>query len=226
MKQFITIALAGAALSSACWSYDSPTAPTAAAPPTGGGITGVVYEVTAAGRQPIADVGVDMSATYQVRPPQVSTDGAGRFVFPGSTPTLGQKLVAQKAGYSQPCRQPVENANADQDIHLVRDDLLSRTGMPSAFPVVGTVLSGTVFEQKSFGRQPVTGAAVTLDTSGGLGWAPSAQTRTGPDGRFALCNVGATGGSDLWVVLDGYVDVVRALPTTLPDTFQIELRPR
>jgi hypothetical protein len=232
MKQSLTIAVAGAALSSACWAYDSPTAPTPALPagmatvPEVVTVTGVVYEVTAAGRRPLADVGIDMSHSFEIWPPEVWTDGEGRFVLRASASALEQKLVAYKEGYSQPCRRPVEQATAEHDIHLVRNDLLTRAGMPAPFPVVGTMVNGTVFEQHAHGRQPVSGAAVTLDTSGGLGWAPAAQTRTGPDGGFVLCNVGATRGVDLVVVRDGYRDLVQTLPTTLPDALQIELRPR
>ena len=234
MKSSITIAVASAALSSACWSYDSPTAPTPVLPagmvtvpvPVNITVTGVVYEVTAAGRQPLADVGIDMSHSFEVWPPEVWTDGDGRFVLPASASALEQKLVTYKEGYSQPCRQPVEQATAEHDIHLVSNDLLTRAGLPHPFPVIGTIVNVTVFEQHPHGRQAVSGATVTLDSSGGLGWAPAAQTRTGPDGGFVLCNVGATRGLDLWVVRDGYRDLVQTLPTTLPDALQIELRPR
>jgi hypothetical protein len=171
-------------------------------------LSGVVYEATAVGRQPLAEVRIDVSAEYQTLPPAVVTDAAGRY----SVEVLaGQnlKIIAERPGYSQPCRVPVARGVTEQDVYLVSDATLAMSGIPSTMPTVPPILTGRVFERTSQGPRPISDAAVIGDFSGGNGWAPSATTKTDPDGRYSLCNVDnkVGGGLLLLVSKPGYTSV-------------------
>ncbi len=96
-------------------------------------------------------------------------------------------MRAEKVGYSQPCRTPV--AGTTVDIHVVSDALLSTSGIPASLPITQPTLSGRIVEQTPLGVQPVTGARVTADFSGGMGWEPSASTTSDRDGGYLLCGV-------------------------------------
>jgi len=188
----------------------------------------VVYEVTAAGRRPLGGVGIDMSLEDESHLPQVTTDGDGRYTFP-MLPSLalsGQKLIAVKAGYSQPCRVQVVPGIRNHDIHLVSNVTLATAGMPASFPIVPPVLSGAVFEQTPAGRQPIAGASIILDFSGGMDWAPSARTTTDPQGRYVLCNVEVRTGFGLsaLVAKEGYASAFVDVTVRPPNSFDFELK--
>jgi hypothetical protein len=100
----------------------------------------------------------------------------------------GGKLIATKAGYKQPCRVPVK-PGINNDVYLVSDATLAATGVPSSMLVLEPRLSGRVFERTSQGPQPVPGASLVLDFTGGDGWAPSATTMSDAMGRYMLCGV-------------------------------------
>ena len=196
-----------------------PTASPVPLPPSD--VTGIVYEMTSAGARPLAGVGIDMSPEYQSWPPTVMTDAEGRYSVPGMG---GGKLVAEKTGYSQPCRVPV--TGREHDIYLVPNDFLSTAGMPASFPVVAPVLDGSVFEQTPEGRQPIAGASIILDFTGGDGWAPSARTTTDALGRYLLCNVVDINhlGIAALVSKAGYRGAILPVTVRPPGTFDIELR--
>lgn len=232
---FVALALLGTACGETARTPSAPSRPLTAAgaapsPSTpNSAVTGVVYEVTAAGRRPLGGVGIDMSAGYQSWPPQVTTDGDGRYTFPTVLPSLalsGQKLIAEKAGYSQPCRVQVVPGIRDHDIHLVSNVTLATAGMPASFPIVPPVLNGAVFEQTPAGRQPIAGASIILDFTGGMGWAPSARTTTDPRGRYVLCNVevGTGFGLSALVAKEGYASAFVDATVRPPNSFDIELK--
>jgi hypothetical protein len=214
----------------------SPVAPSAPLPPNSTtlpptpaqfNITGVVYETSADGRRPLAGVGIDVSVEYQSWRPQTTSDAEGRYSISGMSPTLALKLIATKAGYSQPCRLPIIATNQVHDVYLVSNEVLSTTGVPPTLSVVQPTLSGLVFEQTPEGRRPISGAAVIGDFTGGMGWAPSATTRTDTSGRYVLCNVvDASGlGLALLVSKEGYDNAfVSVYP--LVSSFDVELRRR
>jgi len=191
-----------------------PTSPsgTTVPPATNGGpfiASGIVYEVTAGGLHPLAGVGIDASADYQSFLPQVASDADGRYeVRLGAvrSESVILKLVGVKTGYSQPCRVPITpTANVVRDLYLVSDATLSSTGVPASMPIAPQTLSGVVFERTPAGDRPVAGASVTGDFSSGLGWGPSAQTRSDAEGHYFLCGISQSElGLSLYVTKPGY----------------------
>jgi hypothetical protein len=201
--------------------------PLAGLPTSGVTVTGIVYEVTTDGRRPLADAGVDISPEYQSWPPTLVTDANGRFassVVWGALRHL--KIIASKPDYSQPCRVPVQDAQVDHEVYLVSNELLSATGAPSSMPTAAPVLTGRVFERASNGEQPVVRASITLDFTGGDGWAPSATTVTDAAGRYLLCNVvDATGlGVAAFVRKTGYRDAFVPVRVHTGGSFDVELQ--
>jgi hypothetical protein len=169
---------------------NSQTPPSASTPALSAPFTlsGVVYESTADGVRPLAGVPLDVSVEYQQWPPKVISDNQGRYSV-----VLGKgqfKVAAQKEGFVQPCRANIDlKQSRVLDIFLVSIDLLAIRGMPLSLPIIEPTLIGLVFERTANGVQPVAGARVLIDFSGGFGLAVSANTVSGPDGRFLLCNV-------------------------------------
>lgn len=204
----------------------SPTPPSATATPPTLTLTGVVYEYTAEGRRPLAGAGIDVSAEYQSFPPKAFSDSEGRYALPGLT-ALQQdwKIVAEKAGYRQPCRTRLSATTVD--LHVVSAAILSTTGIPPSFPVVQPTLTGRVLEATREGLRPVSGVSITGDFSGGLGWGPAASTMSDHDGLYMLCGLHeplSSLGLSLYVSKPGYQPVspyFRDLRTTR--TFDIEL---
>jgi hypothetical protein len=196
-------------------------------PPVGSlAVTGVVYEIIGAGRRPLADVAIDISLEYQSWPATTRTDADGRYRQIVSRGPHPLKLIAEKPGYSQPCRVPIADTNVDQDVYLVSNDTLSNVGVPSSMPIVQPTLTGLVFERTPQGMQPIAGAHVVLDFTGGMGWAPSATTNTDAAGRYLLCNVVDSTGLGWYALVSKpgygnlYVPVIRAST----GSFDVELQ--
>lgn len=222
-------------LAAACrGTQPSPVAPSAipsspAAPPTpaAAAVRGIVYEVTTDERRPLFGAGVDISPEYQSWPPTFVTDADGRFALSAGLGALNPlKIIATKHDYSQPCRVPVRDAQVDHEVYLVSNDLLSATGAPSSMPIAAPVLTGRVFERTSNGEQPVARASITLDFTGGDGWAPSATTITDAAGRYLLCNVVDANrlGIAALVRKTGYGDVFVQVPVHSGGSFDLELQ--
>ena len=207
----------------------SPMAPSEARPappfvPVISTLNGIVYEAGAGSRRPLAAVGLDISVEYQSWPPSTFTDSEGRFTARNVGPDL--KIAATKMGYSQPCRVAVRTPTEPHEVYLVADAVLSTTGIPAAMPVTGPVLTGRVFERTTAGELPVSGASITLDFTGGMGWAPSATTVSDATGHYLLCNVedSTRFGFAVLVRKEGYGDIFTAV--TRLSAFDIELRRR
>jgi hypothetical protein len=175
------------------------------------------------GRRALPDVPLDLSVEYQSWPPSLTTDANGRYTWLGNG--SGLKVVAQKAGYSQPCRVSLRPTTADQDLYVVANETLATSGVPASMPIVGPVLTGRVFERTSNGERPVSGATVILDFTGGMGWARSATTITDAAGRYLLCNVEDVGfGFYAFVSKPGYTEAFVHVNVKPLATFDIELR--
>jgi hypothetical protein len=187
-------------------------------------LNGIVYEVNADSRRPLASVGLDISIEYQSWPPSTFTDSNGRFTRANVGP--GLKIAATKSGYSQPCRVQVRTPTELHEVFLVANELLSSTGIPPGMPITGPVMDGRVFERTAAGERPVSGVSITLDFTGGMGWAPSATTVSDATGRYLLCNVEDSTGLGLAVLVtkEGYGDVFTGV--TRLSAFDIELRRR
>jgi hypothetical protein len=81
-----------------------------------------------------------------------------------------------------------------------------------------------VFERKANGDKPVAGARVIIDFTAGFGWAPSAYTVSGPDGRFLLCNVADLGfGIGISAGISPLRSAFIELSSPLPKTIDIEV---
>ena len=93
-------------------------------------------------------------------------------------------------------------------------------------PITGPVLTGRVFERTEAGDLPVSGAAITLDFTGGMGWAPSATTVSDATGHYLLCNVEDSTRLGLAVLVrkEGYGDIFTGV--TRLSEFDIQLRRR
>ena len=177
-------------------------------------LSGTVYAASASGREPLAGAGIDVSAEFQSQSPFTFSDANGRFSF-DALAGVRLKIVAGKPGFSQPCRVPVNTGTLDHEVYLVSDATLSTAGVPSTMPLRDPVLRGRVVEQTGEGPRPVAGAAVVGDFSGGMGWSPSATTKTDADGRYLLCNADVTAsglGLMLWVTKSGYGDASIDVP--------------
>jgi hypothetical protein len=100
-------------------------------------------------------------------------------------------VLAQKAGYSQPCRPSIEqwrDGVADGvDIHLVADATLETSGRPNSLAILPSTLSGVVFEQVPGGVRPISGAKVTADFAWGMSRAGELVTYSDRAGRYFLC---------------------------------------
>ena len=222
----IVVILTGLGCSKAPSSPIAPSEVRAAPPiiPVVSSLNGIVTEVSVDSRRPLASVGLDISVEYQSWPPSTFTDSEGRFTAQNVGP--GLKIAATKTGYSQPCRVPVRTQTEPHEVYLVADEVLSTTGIPPAMPITGPVLTGRVFERTAAGDLPVRGASITLDFTGGMGWAPSATTVSDATGHYLLCNVEDSTGLGFAVLVrkEGYVDIFTDV--TQLSSFDIELRRR
>jgi len=187
-------------------------------------LSGIVYENTANGVRPFASVPLDISSEIQSHTPRVASDDAGRYRLSGLSESA-VKVAAEISGYSQPCRAAVIlKGDAVLDVHLVSNATLEREGVPSSLRMVDTVVSGRVVEGTPQGIQPVAGVKVTMDFSGGFGWAPSANTVTDQAGRFLLCNVADVGlGLELVAGKGGYALALVPVNLTTSKHYDIEL---
>jgi hypothetical protein len=209
----------------------APTTPSPTAPSS---LSGVVYESTSGGRRPLAGAGIDVSPEDQQWSPETTTDADGHYEVssaamhpdPGSGLPVNLKVIATKAGYSQPCRAPMASAtNGVLDIDLVSDEVLSTTGVPSSMPIAQPTLSGLVFEQTPQGPRPIPAAWVGISTWGDH---DSAATRSDATGRYLLCGVYDTrrygfefgAGASGYVGVEGWFNIF----STQVTSFDIELK--
>jgi hypothetical protein len=230
------ISLAGVLAMVACSEPRTPVASSPLTPPATvipvppvPSITGIVFEVDANGRRPLGGAGIDISPEYQSWQPAIFTDHDGRFMGPGRGAVhQGLKIIATRTGYSQPCRVSVSAMAVDHEVYLVSNELLSTTGVPLAIPLIAPVMTGRVFERTPLGDEPIAGAAVVIDFTGGDGWAPSATTMTDVNGRYVVCNVVNASGLGLAALVTklGYIDRFVGIGLEAPATFDVELHRR
>ena len=93
-------------------------------------------------------------------------------------------------------------------------------------PVAERRISGRVFERTPAGTQPISGAKIIADFSGGFGWAPSAATLTDATGSYLLCGLEGDLGVELNVSKDGYAGATVNINLRLATTYDIELKQR
>lgn len=192
-------------------------------------LTGTVFEATQTGIRPLAGVPLEVSEEFLQREPRTTSDRNGRYdvtveTNPDFVRVNSVKVVAEKDGYSQPCRSSSADAtDGVLDIYVVSNALLAKSGIPSSLPIVGPTLTGRVFDPDG---KALPGARVYIDFSGGFGIAASAATVTDADGRYLLCNVRDVG-YGLNVAAHKYPlysDQI-PVPTPLPASLDINVTP-
>ena len=157
-------------------------------------VSGTVYEHRASGARPLAGFRFTLRAStnpWVYRDQEVTSDAGGHYVFSAA---IGTNLVVQipaDAGYHAPCPAGLERIldDANVDVHLVLDSVLTSTGMPESVPTWIPRVSGVVSLQVLDGPEvhglPLVGASVELVRSpGGLG---NSITLTDGEGRYVLC---------------------------------------
>jgi hypothetical protein len=171
--------------------------------PTGGPgvVRGMVVELTAEGRRPLAGivmwpwVGKADGSGYSHH--SVVSDSSGRFLvdeLPGGT----VQLFAGGEVFDQPC---VANFAAGDATRRDTIELVPRSRPDPSLATGAPVVSGVVYEATSAGRRPVAGARVYLETAMDL---VAAVTTTDEYGRYALCRLPtATYPQSLMVTGDG-----------------------
>lgn len=208
------VCLAGSLLTAAAMlgcGNDSPRAPTQPPDQVPGSppvpsftISGVVFEHTANGRRPAADVILRvLSDDFGVT---TTTDADGRYVASvrGTRVSIAPE---ESEAYMSPCPSGTNrlgDANRTIDVDIVSKAVLSTTGVPDSYPRTSIYVSGTIVEASADGPRPVPGALVSL----GLEPARS-TTLTDTLGRYVVCTAPPGSGTDqlmpLRVEKDGYL---------------------
>lgn len=185
------------AVAVACTACDGP--PTQPSPPAQRSLSGVVFQTTSQGRQPVSGVRVlitcDHYATYACDPVEVTSDATGRYSFSDVRQFGVTQVVvpAQPTGLFQACAvHPTIWGETTEDIELVQ------AGAPPTTARSPT-LSGVVFEDTATGRRPVSDLHIGFQSLAQSTDSHDAATRTDSDGRYRLCNLQAGFPGLVWV---------------------------
>jgi len=196
--------LCALSLCSACSEDRTPVTPSGPVPPSVFVLSGTVYEHGPFGVRPLGSVPLEVPLATSSA--VSNAGGQYRVEFEGWRGPGPRTVRAAASGYRQPCRAAITLVDGENilDVHLVRESVLSTTGIPASLPVVEPYVSGQVFERTAQGDLPVKGALV----SGEFGWdlrdepIVEVATLTDASGHYLLCGVeSATGVS---VVASGY----------------------
>ena len=165
-------------------------------------VSGVVFDHTADGAHPRANVLLLVRAWQSNVFMEVISDSMGRYSLSG-VPAGGISIAAAGgSGYYAPCPAgwDVVQSNRVFDVHVVSATLLSTAGAPADMPVGGSIwVSGVVFERTPQGRQPIAGATVNLE---GDGDSPTGSTTlTDAAGRYLVCPPLPSTGTDQYASL-------------------------
>jgi hypothetical protein len=197
-----------------------PSDPTPA--PSSLAVSGVVLEHTAEGSRPLA--GLRFLMRFSADQPwdydnpgstSVTSDGNGRYLVAAPIGSLVAIEIPAEAGYHAPCPSGFDHlaGNANMDIHVVADTILSSTGRPQSVPYTRVWISGTVMEGSYDDARPVAGASVEL--AGEVGAPLRSVTLSDADGRFFVCTNPPGAGADqsMWLTAskEGYRPDSRAV---------------
>jgi hypothetical protein len=196
-----------------------PSDPTPAPSPLA--VSGVVLEHTAAGSRPLAGLRFLMLFSSaqpwdddSSGPASVTSDGNGRYLVAAPIGSLVAIEIPAEAGYHAPCPSGFDHlaGNANMDIHVVADTILSSTGRPQSMPYTRVWISGTVMDSWDDDR-PVAGASVELASE--VGAPVRSVTLSDADGRFFVCTNPPGAGADqsMWLTAskEGYRPDSRAV---------------
>ncbi len=192
----------------ACAESQSPAGPSGPVSPTLFVLSGTVYEHSPSGLQPLGGVPLEIPLSTASPVPFHTTnpDGQYRAEFEGWRGPGLRTVRVVIPGYRQPCRAAITLVDGENilDVHVVRESVLSTSGIPSSMPIVEPYVFGRVFERTAQGDLPVKGALV----SGEFGWdlrdepLVEVTTLTDATGHYLLCRVEAATGVS--VVASGY----------------------
>jgi hypothetical protein len=206
-----------------------PPPPPAPAPPR---ILGQVFEITAAGRVPAANISLVMTVITGNCPARICssrvhrfdgiTSGAdGRYEFSSLPPDSTRAFVsALTAGYYQTCgAAAILLPSVDTRLDLEITSSSNPRSSPSPTPLL---LIGQVFEMTPSGRVGIGHALVGLEYP--FSDMPFFQVEADSDGRYVLCGVPASQQVAVWAWADGYDDDYYSWRTfTTSTTHDIEL---
>lgn len=164
-------------------------------------VSGVVTELTADGRRPVAGVQVfpwvqmGTGAGFRMRP--MLTDSTGAFRY-SNVPDGSLWFEAVKAGFDQPCAAVASTIGQNATVSF---DVVSSSRPLPALASTPYSISGVVFETTPNGRKPVSAVKVGFDMGGGL---YVFGTTTDDAGRYSLCGFLRSWSGDVFTVKAPY----------------------
>jgi Bacterial Ig-like domain len=165
--------------------------------PTGGSnsVSGVVFERTATGTTPLANVQIWTWVQYSngngYSHYAATSDATGHYRVDGlpntgdGLPNATIYLQTDLEGYDEPCSSTLNLNGSNPTVNL---EMVSKS---HPLPELATSLpsiTGVVYEMTPNGRKPIAGAWVEYDPMGGMGLI-EATTTTDENGRYAICNL-------------------------------------
>lgn len=215
---FISIAFLGACSDSP---MPSPSSPTPTSPSVPGPlpvftVSGVAYEHTPAGIQPLAGLPLRVHGYRDLQTPvtvDVVTDAAGRYEVPGLVREYVLVGARPQDSYLSPCSVRLWLWNDDpKNVHVVSRAYLLAAGTPRSMPPLSRldgypsvqVLSGFVTERTSDGVRPVAEASVEHLYGDGQSGDPTGFTVTNANGFYVLCGYDDDYGQAVRVRKKGY----------------------
>jgi hypothetical protein len=199
-------------------------------------VSGVVLEHTAEGSRPLAGLRFLMFFSADQSwdndnpgPTSVTSDGNGRYLVAAPIGSLVAIEIPGEAGYHAPCPPGFDHitGNANMDIHVVADTILSSTGRPQSVPYTPVWISGTVVEGSYDDALPVAGASVEL--AGEVGAPLRSVTLSNSNGNFFVCTnpPGAGANQSMWLTVrkEGYRPESRAVLMGRDDQVSLMLVP-
>ena len=205
----------------------SPTSPSRPPPSASGPetstVSGVAYEHTASGIQPLAGLSLRVSGQRERSIPvtvDVVTDAAGRYEVAGLRREFVSVASAPQDAYLSPCSLRAWLwGDGPKDVHVVSRAYLLAGGTPQSMPpfsrVAGyhgvEVLSGFVTERTRGGVRPVAEAAVEHLYGDGRSGDPNGFTVTNADGFYVLCGYYDEYDQAVRVRKNGYGTGIRAI---------------
>ena len=225
---FLSMAFLGACSESPTTSPPSPTSPSLSNPPPTGGlvlgtVSGVAYEHTAAGIQPLAGLPLlvkgytDRNTFVTIN---VVTDAAGGYQVPGLWREYVLVGARPQDAYLSPCSVRLWLWNDDsKDIHVVSRAYLLTAGPPRSMPPLSRaegypsveVLSGFVTERTPAGVRPIAEASVEHLYGDGQSGDPTGFTVTNADGYYVLCGYDDDYGQAVRVRKKGYHTAIQQI---------------
>lgn len=183
-------------------------------------VSGVLTELTASGRRPLAGAQVWLWIQLDTegwRFAPAVTDSSGFYYFLG-VPDGSVGLEAFTVRFDQPCAAVATTHSVNTTLNI---DVVSRASPLPALASGSPTLTGTVYETTASGRLPVAGAVVSYT----WWWeAGTATTSTDAAGRYALCNLPFGTNQDLYVDKDGYDMIDQVITLSGSSVLDLELK--